>query len=110
MKRLIFIIIPLVIGVAIGWLGKSAVRPENPAHWNNLKLGMTPREAKETVPGLDLSLRDMKGFDQDGLDYGDRYWNLLVSYDEEGRVSEITKKYVDRRLGLFNTLLVEANL
>ena len=57
---------------------------------------------------LDPGLRLIKGFDQAGLDLGDRYWNLLVSYDDDARVTEITKNYIDRRIGIFNHSIVES--
>lgn len=107
MKR--SIIIPLLlIGIAIGWLAKSVFAPSYPSHWDTLKLGMTPVQAKTAVPDLDPWLRDIKGFDQAGHDLGDRHWNLQVSYDKDGRVSEISKNYVDHRNGLFNRSIVDS--
>jgi hypothetical protein len=110
MKRASLVLIFLTVVFGGGWLARSMMMPAYPIHWDALELGMTPAEAKATVPGLDPCLREMKGFDQAGLDLGDRYWNLLVSYDGDGRVCEITKNYVDRRNGFFNRSLVESKL
>lgn len=108
MKRAAFILTLLVVGFGGGWIARSVVAPAYPLHWDAIELGMTASEAKAVVPDLDPWLREMKGFDQTGLDLGDRYWSLLVSYDDEGHVSEITKNYVDRRIGVFNRSLVES--
>mgnify|MGYP005863271991 CR=1 FL=1 len=108
MKRASIVLILLTVGFGGGWIVRSMVVPDYPSHWDTIELGMPASEAKATVPGLDPGLREIKGFDQTGVDFGDRYWNLLVSYDGDGRVSEITKNYVDRRIGLFNRSLVES--
>jgi hypothetical protein len=108
MKRAAFILILLSAGFGGGWIARCVVAPDYPSHWDALKLGMTASEAKVTVPNLDPTLRNIKGFDQTGFDLGDRYWNLLVSYDDDGRVSDITKNYVDRRIGIFNRSIVES--
>ena len=68
---------------------------------------MTADEARAAVPGLDRWLRDMKGFDSAGADFGNRYWRLEVSYDGGERVSKIEKHFVDRRLGLWSRNRVE---
>jgi hypothetical protein len=106
MKRAIIILL-LVGGIAIGWLAKSVFAPDYPSHWDALKLGMTPDQAKAAVPDLDPWLRDIKGFDQASHHLGDRHWNLQVIYDKNGRVSEISKNYVDHQNGLFNRSIVE---
>jgi hypothetical protein len=108
MKRAGIILILLAAGFGGGWITRSVVAPDYPSHWDAVKLGMTTSEAKSVVPDLDPGLREIKGFDQAGLDLGDRYWNLLVSYDDHGRVSKITRNYVDRRIGIFNCSLVES--
>ena len=107
MKRVIYIVLLLAIGFATGWIVRSVKRPAYPGEWDGLRLGMSESEAQLTVPRLDVSLREMKGFDRDRIDYGDRYWSLLVFYGTDGRVSEITKRYVDRRIGIFNRVVVE---
>jgi hypothetical protein len=108
MKRAAIVLILLAVGFGGGWSARSVVAPAYPSHWDAVELGMTASEAKAVVPDLDTWLRDMKGFDQTCIDLGDRYWGLLVSYDVDGRVSEITKNYVDRRIGIFNRSLVES--
>lgn len=108
MKRAVIVLILLTVGLGGGWIARGVVAPPYPSHWDAVELGMTASEAKAAVPDLDPGLRELKGFDQSGLDLGDRYWNLLVSYDDDGRVSEITKNYVDRRIGVFNRSLVES--
>ncbi len=108
MKRTAIVLILLAAGLGGGWVARSLVAPPYPSHWDAVELGMTASEAKAVVPDLDPGLREIKGFDQTGHDLGDRYWNLLVSYDDGGSVSEITKNYVDRRIGIFNRSLVES--
>jgi hypothetical protein len=108
MKRAGIILILLAASFVGGWITRSVEVSDYPSHWDTVKLGMTTSEAKSAVPDLDPGLREIKGFDQTGLDLGDRYWNLLVSYDDDGRVSEIAKNYVDRRIGIFNHSLVES--
>ncbi|BCX47805.1 hypothetical protein HAHE_17130 [Haloferula helveola] len=108
MKRAAIALLILALGFAGGWMARSLAAPDYPSHWDSVKLGMTASEAKGMVPDLDPWLREVKGFDQAGIDLGDRYWSLLVRYDEKGRVSEITKNYVDRRIGIFNRSLVES--
>ncbi|MDA0767517.1 MAG: hypothetical protein O3A87_05925 [Verrucomicrobia bacterium] len=103
-KRLIIAL--LLLGFTAGWLTRSMMRPSYPDHWNLLQLGMTAQQAKGAVPTLDRSLRDAKGFDQTGIDYGKSYWQLQVSYDDETRVSRIEKSYVNRGLGFFNKSVV----
>jgi hypothetical protein len=110
MKRNALSFIILLVGFGGSWNAKSVIAPGYPSHWDSLELGMTSIQAKEAVPDLDPRLRDMKGFDQAGLDLGDRYWNLLVCYNEQGQVAEITKNYVDRRLGLLNRSIVQTKL
>jgi len=108
MKRTAVVLILLAVGFGGGWIARSVVAPAYPSHWDAVQLGMTSSEAKTVVPDLDSGLRQIKGIDQTGLDLGDRYWNLLVSYDDDGRVSEITKNYVNRWIGIFNRSLVES--
>lgn len=108
MKRASIILILVTACVGVGWIVRSIVAPGYPSQWDDLELGMTQVEAKAAVPDLDPWLRDIKGFDQVGFEMGDSYWNLQVSYNDNGRVSEITKNYVDRKNGIFNRSLVEA--
>lgn len=108
MKRLCIVLISLTVGLVAGWVARGFVVPDYPSQWDSVELGMSFDEAELAVPGLEPELREIKGFDQAAIDMGDRCWSLHVSYDDDGLVSKIEKRYVDRRIGFFNRTLVDA--
>ena len=109
MKRRSLMLLTLLMGALLGWFARDLVRPEYPKRWDQLKLNMTAEEARSVVPNLDTSWREMKGYDQTEVDFGYSYWWLGVSYNQEGRVSTIQKKYSDKRCGLMNKFIFSSS-
>jgi hypothetical protein len=61
---------------------------------------MSESAALSIVPDLTKTgMRELKGFDQVSVDYGDCYWSLQVTYDEAEAVASVQKQYVDRNWG-----------
>lgn len=86
------------------------IRPSYPGNWDKINIGMTSQEVKNIIPKIETTLRDIKGFDQVAIDYGDKYWQIQISYDQKFTVNKIEKKFIYRPLGLFNkSILIKEN-
>ncbi|MES2659892.1 MAG: hypothetical protein V4689_14830 [Verrucomicrobiota bacterium] len=102
MKRIYITLGFTLAGMLLGWCARDLARPQYPEYWNNLRLGMSTKQAHLVVPQLE----NWKEADQVTVDYGDRYWNLNVFYDAAGKITAINKRYVDRRFGPMNQTIV----
>jgi hypothetical protein len=87
--HLIFLTIGLLLGLGIGRL----IPPAQPSNWKQIEKGMHFEEVYQTVPDLRHSMRDIKGFDTCSAKSGNRYWQILVYYDQKGRVSKLEKRF-----------------
>lgn len=91
MKKIhpIFLAVGLHLGFGIGRL----LPPAQPSNWQQVEKGMHYEEVYQAVPDLRGSMRDIKGFDVTSAESGDRYWQLQVYYEQDGRVSNIEKHF-----------------
>lgn len=109
MKRVLKPFLFILFGIVLGWFFRGFARPDYPESWDEIELGMSESEVFEIVPALAGSrMRELKGFDGVSVDFGDRYWSLLITYDESLAVNSIQKNYVDRNLGFMRKRLREA--
>jgi hypothetical protein len=108
MKKHIVKAVVLLITLAIGWLVGFSWRPSYPESWNKITLGMSASETRQYEPRLSSEMRDLKGFDQFAIDFGDRAWILVVSLDEKTNVSSVSKMYVFKPCGLWNKTILQS--
>ena len=100
-----FVVAAAVIGVALYMLW-PLTRPDVPAQWRRVQIGMTRSEAIAVIPDQVNDLRDLKGFDtvtRDGRMLGGRcWWQLQLTYDAEGRVRHAEVSFTHPGCGLLN--------
>ena len=100
------ILISLIIGItSVYWYQngrKSFASYAYPEEWNEIYAGMSANKAHEVVPDLDSALREVKGFDDAGVNHGRCCWMLWVHIDGEGKVSSVERRFIDRENGLFS--------
>jgi len=86
---LLFLILGLLLGLVIG----RVLPPPAPEKWNRVAIGMSYDQVYKIIPNLRRSMRELKGFDICSDWSGNRYWQLIVYYDEFGRVSKVEKHF-----------------
>jgi len=107
MKKYIVQAIALLVTLAIGWLFGFSWRQPYPEGWNKITIGMTASETRTHEPRLSSEMRDLKGFDQFSIDFGDRAWTLVVTLDASTNVSSVSKMYVFKPCGLWNKTIYQ---
>ena len=85
-KRLSLLTTLLAIGACVPILFKRPAIPEN---WNRIDVGHSQEDVRAIEPRLDLSIREVKGFDQ----LHEASWSLFVFYDEDAEVSSVSMQY-----------------
>jgi hypothetical protein len=106
MRQKVLIAVALLITFTAGWLVGFSWRPPYPEKWDRIVVGMPMAEVAQLEPRLSADMRGEKGFDQTTVDFGDRYWQLLVWVDSALRVRSAEKHYVFKRCGLWNKTIV----
>ena len=107
MRRTFWIIVALAIGFVSGWLTGRSWRPDYPEKWDRIRVNMMADEIVKIEPRLSSEMREVKGFDQMAIDYGDRSWQLLVYFDSTLRADRIVKQYVFKSCGFWNKTISE---
>ena len=94
----------MLSSTAFGYISRTylLLPPAYPKAWDTIQPGFSMEQAHRAVSELDPVMRPLKGYDLASVDYGDRYWQLRVTYDENECVESVEKHYVHRSLGLFN--------
>lgn len=107
MKKAISIIILSVGGAYLIFFAMRAfMTPNYPQEWDKVAVGMNQSKVHKNIPTIDKGWIEVKGFEQDGKNYGDSYWNLAIYYDQNKNVSKIVKRYVYRSFGLWNRNII----
>lgn len=105
----IFIVFVLVVTFACGWVIGFSWRPLYPESWDRIELGMPASEAIKLEPRLSSEMREVKGFDQVIIDFGDRAWTLIVGIDANANVVSVGKYYTFKPCGLWNKTIYLGN-
>ncbi len=87
--HLIFRAVGLLLGLAFGRL----LPPAQPPNWSQIENEMPFEHVYRAVPELGNSMKTLKGFDTCSAKNGNRYWQILVHYDQEDRVSKVEKRF-----------------
>jgi len=96
----------LVIALAMVAVVRVAFRPPMPGSWRSLHAGMSRSELFAVAAGEHGDTSELKGFDTFTVEttmLGEpSYWQLLVTYDQAGRVLHAQGRFVLRTCGLLN--------
>ena len=103
-RKRVIVVVLLLMTFLMGWWLRGVFSPPYPNSWNDVRPGMSIEEAHRIVPELDPIVS--KGFDIASIDFGDSYWALWVFVDDDGSVSSVERRYVDRHCGLFSRTTV----
>lgn len=106
-KRIILrVVAALVLFVALAAVAREAFRPGMPSEWRRLHSGMSRDEVLRTATGEHRDMRNLKGFDaftQETTMLGaSSYWQLLVTYDQSGRLMHADARFIHRSCGLLS--------
>ena len=109
-RKRIAVIVLVCVGtlvVSLGIWAASASRPDMPAEWSKVRLGMPRQEVLALFNDEVNDLREEKGFDSTGREVtmlGRRsFWVLLITYDSSGKVASAEASFTRTGFGLFNT-------
>lgn len=82
-------------------------RPQMPAEWGALRVGMPRDELLKTVKGDVSDMRELKGFEsitQSTTMFGfPSYWQLLVTYDASNGLSSAEATFIHQTYGFMST-------
>jgi len=93
----------MALAVTAVWLLSS--RPQFPVAWRDITAGMLRSEVVAAIGSEPHDMRELKGFDIYTYQAdASRCWQLQLDYADpnESKVSSVTFRYVDKRLGLRN--------
>ena len=92
--------------VALAAAARVAFRPEMASGWRSLHAGMSRSELLAAATGEHSDLHELKGFDTFTVETtmlgAPSYWQLLVTYDQSGRVMHADSRFVHRSCGLLS--------
>jgi len=106
-KRIVLrVVVAVVLLVVFAAVGREVFRPTMPSEWRRLHAGMSRDELLRTAAGAHTDMRDLKGFDvftQETTMLGAlSYWQLMVTYDQSGRLIHADARFVHRSCGLLS--------
>jgi hypothetical protein len=96
----------LIVFVALAAAARVTFRPQMPSSWRSLHAGMSRSEILAVATGEHRDMHDLKGFDTFTVEMtmlgAPSYWQLLVTYDQSGRVMHADSRFVHRSCGLLS--------
>jgi len=96
----------LAVAVALAAVMRVSLRPEMPSSWRSLRVGMSRSDVLAAGTGEHRDMRELKGFDvftaETSMLGAPSYWQLLVTYDQSGRVMHADSKFIHRSCGLLS--------
>jgi hypothetical protein len=106
-KSLTGILITLLVLIAFAISSRALLRPPMPETWHSLHIGMTAEEVLKAIPDEHIDLRSLKGFEtftqKTTMLGGEAHWQLLVSYDASGKLTNARAIFTHQNCGWFNT-------